>query len=471
MNKEETLKNINAQWDNWFIPGLSDFVRVPNLTPMVDPDYLTNGLVQKSMECVDGYIQKLEIKGLSKQTFSTEAGLPLVCYIVEASEGITKNLMLYGHLDKQPYGTGWDEDLSPTDPVIKGDCMYGRGTGDDGYAPFSAMLAIKDAQLQGQKIPRVCLVLETEEESGSPNLIPLLKIAAAAIGEPDYCFCLDSGAYDYKKLWISSSLRGICIIDMTVELGKAGYHSGEVGGIVPETMRVVRQLLDRLDDKVTGRVTLEELNVEVPQWKHEEADAMVKLAGKEICEKYAIVEGGKYCSEDLKEMYLNNNWRANMSITGADGLPPIAMAGNVVRASTGVRISMRLPPTLEPSKAQAALEKALTTDVPYGAKVTLKGGHAGSGWCMKELHPWLDASIKKAGDDFYEGHGSGSYGMGGSIPFLSELEKMYPKTQIVAFGLLGPNSNAHGPNEMINLTYAKKLTCALSHVIQASAEC
>lgn len=331
------------------------------------------------------------------------------------------------------------------------------------------MLAIKDAQLQGQKLPRVCLVLETEEESGSPNLIPLLKIAKDAIGEPDYCFCLDSGAFDYNQLWITSSLRGICIIDLTVELGKAGYHSGEVGGIVPETMRVVRQLLDRLDDSVTGKV-MDELKTELPKWKEDEAEFMVKLAGQEIATKYAIVDGGKYCNEDLKEMYLNNQWRANMSITGADGLPPIAMAGNVVRSSTGVRISMRLPPNMDPKKAEAALIEKLTTDVPYGAKVTLGTGHCGSGWCMKEIHPWLDASIKKAGANFWDGKESGSYGMGGSIPFLSELEKMYPKTQIVAFGLLGPNSNAHGPNEMINLTYAKKLTCALSHVIQAAAE-
>jgi acetylornithine deacetylase/succinyl-diaminopimelate desuccinylase-like protein len=378
--------------------------------------------------------------------------------------------MVYGHLDKQPYGTGWDEDLSPTDPVIKGELMYGRGASDDGYAPFSCMLGVKNAQLQGQKMPRICLVLETEEESGSPNLIALLKIAKDATGSPDYCFCLDSGAFNYEQLWITSSLRGICIIDMTVQIGINGYHSGEVGGVVPETFRVVRQLLDRLDDPVTGK-PMSELETELPQWKKDEAEFMVNLAGDEMCKKYAIVEGGKYCSQDdLKEMYLNNTWRANLSITGADGLPPIAMAGNVVRASTSVRLSMRLPPKMDPAKAQAAIESKLTTDVPYGAKITLAGGHTGSGWCMNDLHPWLDASIKKAGTDFYDGKPSGSYGMGGSIPFLSELEKMYPQTQIVAFGLLGPNSNAHGPNEMINLTYAKKLTCALSHVMQAAAE-
>ena len=473
MKKEETLKCVNEHWEPWFVQGLGDFVRVPNLTPMVDPDYLTNGLVEQSMELVDNYIMKMGIQGLSKQIFKSETGLPMVVYIIEATQGCTKNVMVYGHLDKQPYGTGWDEDLSPTDPVIKGELMYGRGSSDDGYAPFSCILAVKAAQEQGVRMPRICLVLETEEESGSPNLIALLKIAKEAIGEPDACLCMDSGAFDYNQLWITSSLRGICIIDVTVEIGKAGYHSGEVGGIVPETMRVIRQLIDRLDDSKTGKVVLAELVSEVPEWKRKEAEFMVDLAGDEMCRKYALAtEEAQYCGdykkrEELIEMYLENQWRANLSVTGADGLPPMGMAGNVVRNSTGVRLSMRLPPNCDPAKAQAALEKALTTDVPYNAKVTLKGGHAGAGWCMKELHPWLDQAIKKAGADFYDGKETGSYGMGGSIPFLSELEKMYPQTQIVAFGLLGPNSNAHGPNEMINLTYAKKLTCSLAHVISA----
>jgi len=467
VDKDATLKVVEANWDSWFIPGLSDFVRVPNLTPMVDAEYLTNGLVEKSMECVDGYINKLGLKGLSKQTFKSESGLPLVCYIVEPTAGVTKNVMVYGHLDKQPYGTGWFDRLSPTEPTIEGDLMYGRGASDDGYAPFSCMLAVKACQEQGVPLPRVCLVLETEEESGSPNLVALLKVAEAAIGVPDACFCMDSGAFDYEQLWITSSLRGICILDVTIQAGETGYHSGEVGGIVPETFRILRQLLDRLDDPKTGKV-IDELHVELPAWKKAEAEYMAKLAGPQLYEKYAVCEGGKYCSqEDIVQMYLNNVWCPNMSITGADGLPPIAMAGNVVRASTGARVSMRLPPAMDPKKAEAIIRERLTTDVPYNAKVTLAGGHAGAGWCMKELVPWLDVAIKEAGAAFYNGKETGSYGMGGSIPFLSELEKMFPATQIVAFGLLGPNANAHGPNEMIHLPYAKKLTCSLAHVLAA----
>ena len=318
-------------------------------------------------------------------------------------------------------------------------------------------------------MPRVVLVLETEEESGSPNLVALLKQAKDFIQEPSVCFCMDSGAFDYEQMWMTSSLRGICIIDATIECGAAGYHSGEVGGIVPETFRVVRTLLDRLDSKETGDVCAE-LQCEAPQWKKDEAKAMAKLAGPTMHDKYPVLDGVKYCSQDdLEALYLKSTWQPNMSITGIDGLPPIAMAGNVIRPKTGVRISMRLPPTCNPQQAHDILVEKLTKDVPYNAKVTLAGGHTGAGWCMKDLSPKLAQDIKDAGAAFYNGKPTGSFAIGGSIPFLSELEIMYPTTEIVAFGVLGPGANAHGPNEMIHLPYTRRLTCSLAHIMQSVA--
>jgi acetylornithine deacetylase/succinyl-diaminopimelate desuccinylase-like protein len=206
------------------------------------------------MEVVDKYIQKLEIQGLTRHVFHPEGKNPLIVYVVEPSDGSTKNIMMYGHLDKQPWGAGWDEDKHPTDPVIKGDYMYGRGSSDDGYSAFSCMMAVKAVQVNGGKLPRVVLVLETEEESGSPNLLDLLALAEPVIKKPDVCFCMDSGALDYDQLWLTSSLRGICIVDCKIEAGKVGYHSGETGGILPETFRIARILLNRLDDPNTGKV-------------------------------------------------------------------------------------------------------------------------------------------------------------------------------------------------------------------------
>lgn len=309
------------------------------------------------------------------------------------------------------------------------------------------------------------LVLETEEESGSPNLIGLLTIAKDYIGNPDYLFCLDSGAFDYNQLWLTSSLRGISLVDLTVSAGKGGYHSGEVGGIVPETFRVVRNLLDRIDDSKTGKV-IAELHTELPSYARPEAEKIAGLSGDGMYKKYKMEAGVEYLSEDnLVEMYLNNTWRPNLSITGAGGIPDYTRAGNVVRPSTTVRLSTRLPPNMDSKVAAKIIYDKLTTDVPYNCKVEIHGDHNGNGWCMKEPEAWFSDVISEAAKTFYDGKDYGSYGMGGSIPFLSQLGGLYPKTFIIALGLLGPASNAHAPNESVNLAYAKKLTMAMSHIL------
>ena len=257
MKKNETEKLVNKYWKDWYLKGLMEFIRIPNLTPMVDENYTTNGLLERAMDLVDSYVKKLEIKGIERKVFKPKGMNPLVVYAIAPSAGQTKNVMIYGHLDKQPYEEAWDKGLSPTEPVIKNGRLYGRGANDDGYSVFSSMLAVKVAQLQGTELPRIVMVLETEEESGSPNLIDLLNHAHHFIRTPDVCFCMDSGCLDYKQLWVTSSLRGVAAVDVEIGCGKTGYHSGEVGGIVPETFRIFRALLDRIDNPKSGTVSKE----------------------------------------------------------------------------------------------------------------------------------------------------------------------------------------------------------------------
>lgn len=292
---EATKNAVDMWWEDWYVKGLMDFIRIPNLTPMVDETYQTNGLLEKAMECVDGYINELEISNLERKVFKPEGSNPLIVYKYETEDmdEDTPNIMIYGHLDKQPYEEAWDEGLSPTDPVIKEGRLYGRGAGDDGYSSFSAMLAIKAAQMRGAPLPRICLVLETEEESGSENLMPLLAAAESYIGKPDALFCLDSGVMDYEQLWTTSTLRGCCLVDLKVECAQGGYHSGEVGGIVPETFRVVRSLLDRVDDPSTGRVTFK-LQTEIPAWKVKEAEEVAASQGELLFKKFELLEGVEY---------------------------------------------------------------------------------------------------------------------------------------------------------------------------------
>ena len=259
---------------------------------MVDDQYLTNGIVEECIKLVDDYVNKLEIVGLTRKVFQPEGKTPLIVYVVDG-QGSDANVMLYGHLDKQPWMNGWDEGLGPITPVIRDGFLYGRGGADDGYSVFSVMLAIKNLQLQGCKIPRCALVLETEEESGSPNLIALLEVAKEFIGKPDFMFCMDSGAFDYKSMWLTSSLRGICILDVTINAAKGGFHSGLVGGIVPETFRVLRELLDRIDDSKTGQCAAD-LQTEIPEWALKEAELMAALAGDALYKDFPVEDGVKY---------------------------------------------------------------------------------------------------------------------------------------------------------------------------------
>jgi len=330
--------------------------------------------------------------------------------------------MLYGHLDKQPYDEPWDEGKHPTEPSIIDNWLYGRGGVDDGYSVFLNMLAAKIAQLQGIKLPTITLCLETEEESGSPNLLPLLDKARDIIGYPDYMICMDSGTMDYERLWMTSSLRGNLIVFLTVEAAKIGYHSGEAGGCVPETFRIARALLDRIDDPTTGRV-VQELNVETPDFKKEEAKVIAQSVGKGFYERFVMHEGAHCMNEDnLEEQYLDSIWRPNVAITGAEGLPPFDKAGNVIRPATKLKISMRTSPIQDAKDVEAKLIEILRKDPPYNAKITLEGGHTGSGWCQKQIDEQLSKSLAESSALFYDGKPAASYGEGGAIPFLKELE-------------------------------------------------
>lgn len=254
------------------------------------------------------------------------------------------------------------------------------------------------------------------------------------------------------------------MVDLKVECAASGYHSGEVGGIVPETFRIVRELLDRIDDPKTGKV-VDAFQSELPDWKVKEAIEVVRSQQTVLYDKFPVHEGVQVMNQDnLVEMYLDNVWRPNLAITGAGGLPNFKKAGNVIRASTTVRVSLRISPLMVSETAKEKLIEILTTDVPYNAKVTILGSNGGDGYCQKVLEPWLQGAIEKAGQDFYD-KPAGTFGDGGSIPFLNELAKKYPDSQIVAFGVLGPYSNAHGPNEFLELDYAKKLTCSLSAIL------
>lgn len=465
MDGDLTKEFVDKQFEPGFVEPLKDFIRIDNLTPAFDPEYMTNHKVQDAIEFVRKYAESLEIEGLEFHCYDQDDKAPMVVFTYEGKGA--PNVMVYGHLDKQPHMEGWREGTGPTEPAVIDGKLYGRGASDDGYVPFAVLLSIKNAILQGAELPRIALVLETEEESGSHDLIPLLELCHKWIKDPDYCICLDSGAMDYSTLWLTSTLRGMIAFNLKVSIAENAVHSGVSGGAIPETFRIANSLLDRLEDPETKRMP--KFEVEIPEAFYKEADNIAALAGDELFKQYKFLDGCRAINQDkLSEIYLNVNWRPSLAVTGAEGLPPLAKSGNVVRSSTTLRISIRLPPGLDSAVALEQAKQILLEDPPFGAKVEILNAMGGDGWAMKELSEKTNKVLDEASNYFYEKE-CGKYGIGGSIPFLKVLGDKYPATEILALGVLGPDSNAHAPNETLDLPYTKKFIGALSHILAGLA--
>ncbi|CAI2368449.1 unnamed protein product [Moneuplotes crassus] len=461
MDTEKTNKFLEENYDSVFVHHLSEYIKIPNLTPAFDPEYMTNGLLEQAIDYVVKFAEDLQIEGLKTHIKREEGRVPMVLF--ELPGASSSNVMIYGHLDKQPHMEGWIEGTGPTTPTIIGDKLYGRGSSDDGYVPFAVLLAIKNAIAQGAELPRIVLVLETEEESGSHDLVPLLEASADIIGTPDYCICLDSGALDYTSLWLTSTLRGMVAFNLKVSVTELACHSGVCGGAIPESFRIANSLLDRIEDPETRRIEL--LEREIPDSYKEEAKHVSSISGEDTVKAFKFLAGVKAINEDdLAELYLNTTWRPALAVTGADNLPPTSKAGNVVRDSTTLRVSIRLPPGVESTEALEKLREVITKDVPNDAKVELLEPSTGDGWQMKDLSEKTTKVLNDASDAFFT-KPCGKYGIGGSIPFLKVLGDKYPSTEILALGVLGPDTNAHAPNETIDLPFTKKFLGALSHIL------
>jgi len=468
----DSAKTLAFTEENWqkFVEGLQAFVRVPNLTPSCDKDYYTNGLVQQCFKTVNEFVASLEIKNLTEQVFDQDGKAPpMHVYNIAAHEpenlpdSACKHIMLYGHVDKQPWGADWE--TTPNDPVIKGDKMFGRGSSDDGYSAYLAFLAIKNLQNQGVPTPRITVLLESEEESGSVHILDLMDDAKEAIGAPEYIFILDSGTLDYESLWVTSSMRGIVNVDVEVDVLSGGVHSGVAGGLVPEPHRVMRQLLDRIEDTQTGMIKLPEVSSPVPAHYNEFAKKMVADLGDKIWDQMPLVDGCSILTKgDNVEAYLRNTWHAAGAVIGFAGLPETYKAGNAMNPRCSFRYSVRISPDRNPDEAANALVKALSENVPYGARVKCDASHKGNGYNMKQIPDSLSKTLDEVSQEFY-GKPCKYYGLGATIPLLFELQKKFPSCLIIATGVLGNDCNAHGPNESIDLPYTRKFIPAFCSLI------
>lgn len=462
MNPEQTRSFVEAFWDEHIIPAISRYIEIPNQSPLFERDWKEKGHMDRAVELVREWVSSQKIPKSHLEVKQLPGRTPLLLLEVEGERPGT--ILLYGHLDKQPPMVGWDEDLGPWKPVLKDGKLYGRGGADDGYAIFSVVCAIKALKEQNIPHPRLVTLIECCEESGSPDLPYYVDACAPQIGTPDLVICLDSGCGNYDQLWSTTSLRGMLVGDLTVEVLREGVHSGDASGIVPSSFRILRQILNRLEDPETGKILPPWLWVEIPPNRVEEAKKTAAVLGDEVFKKFPFVDGMKPVSEDPVELILNRTWRPALAITGQAGVPDLGQAGNVLRPKTSLKLSLRLPPTLPVEGLVQKLKELLESDPPYGAKVTFSAEKGAAGWNAPAFAPWLEASANRASQLFF-GRDFCYNGEGGSIPFMGMLGEKFPKAQFLITGVLGPQSNAHGPNEFLHIKTAKNLTSSVAHVI------
>jgi acetylornithine deacetylase/succinyl-diaminopimelate desuccinylase-like protein len=464
---DKTQSFVNGFWDDEILPTIQDYIRVPNVSPLFDADWEKHGHMEKALQLVKGWVEAHKPEGSTLHVGRLPNRTPLL--ILEVPGKTEQTVLMYGHLDKQPEMTGWRDGLGPWVPVIEGEKLYGRGGADDGYAIFASVCALRALRDQDVDHARVVVLIEFSEESGSPDLPPYVGHFEELLGQPELVVCLDSGAGNYDQFWSTTSLRGLVGGTLKVEVLQEGVHSGDASGIVPSSFRILRPLLDRLEDAATGKIRPDALRVSIPKQRLEQARRVATVLKDEVHSKFPWVEGMQPVEEDTTELILNRTWQPQLEITGQDGIPTLEKAGNVLRPFTTLNLSLRLPPTLSTAKAQAVVKELLEKEPPYGAKVAVDFHEPAGGWNAPELAPWLDEAINEASQTFF-GKPALHMGEGGSIPFMGMLGEKFPKAQFVITGVLGPKSNAHGPNEFLHVDYAKKLTGSVAHILEKHLE-
>lgn len=457
---------VSRKWNDEIVPRLVDYIRIPCKSPHFDPQWEANGHIDAAVALAEAWCRRQDIPGLRLEVVRLPKHTPLLFFEIPGSSDRT--VLLYGHLDKQPEMVGWREGFGAWQPHIEDGRLYGRGGADDGYAVFAALTAVRALHAQGVAHARCVGLIECCEESGSYDLPAYLEALGPRVGKVDLVVGLDSGCGNYDQLWMTTSLRGLAAGTLTVEVLTEGVHSGDASGVVPSSFRIARRLIDRLEDSATGRILPKEFYCEIPAERIEQAHQAGAILGKTVWTKFPFAGGTQAMVTDSAEAVLNRTWRPFLSVVGADGLPAIKDAGNVLRPRTSLKLSLRIPPLVDGRQATLDLKRILEVDPPLGAKVSFEADQGASGWSAPPTAPWLQEAVICASQSFYA-KPVAMIGEGGTIPFMAMLGMQFPQAQFLITGVLGPKSNAHGPNEFLHIPYATKLTCCVAHVLAAHA--
>jgi len=462
MNSQQIAKSVDDVWSSSVVPTLQRYITIPNQSPLFDPEWRSHGYMHQAVALAKGWVEQQNIPGLTIEMHEIDDRTPVLFLEIEGDPSST--VLMYGHLDKQPAMVGWEEGLGPWTPVLRDGRLYGRGGADDGYAIFAAVSSIRALKQQNIAHSRIVVVIECCEESGSTDLPAYIDLLAPRIGTPRLVVCLDSGCGNYEQLWMTTSLRGSIVGNLTVDVLTEGVHSGDASGIVPESFRILRVLLDRLEDAKSGEIVPEWLYVDIPPTRLAEARETARILGDEVWSKFPFLSGMSPVSKDPFELLVNRTWKPALAITGQAGMPDLVQGGNVLRPQTAIKLSLRIPPTLDATNIEARLKELFESDPPYGARVEFEPEKGGAGWSAPDLAPWLEESVERASQTYF-GKSAMTWGEGGSIPFMGMLGARFPSAQFLITGVLGPHSNAHGPNEFLHLQTAKNVTSCVAQVL------
>ncbi|HXV06900.1 MAG TPA: M20 family metallopeptidase [Burkholderiales bacterium] len=460
---------VDRKWNEDIVPRLVEYIRIPCKSPHFDAQWQGNGHIEAAIGLAHRWCSAQQVPGMQLEILRLPGRTPVLYLDVPASgAGAQGTVLIYGHLDKQPEMVGWRAGLGPWSPVVEDDRLYGRGGADDGYAVFAALAALTALRAQGHPHARVAGLIECCEESGSYDLPAYLEALTPRLGKVDLVIGLDSGCGNYEQLWVTTSLRGLAAGTLGVEVLAEGVHSGDASGVVPSSFRVARMLLDRLEESATGRVRPPELHCQIPPERVEQARQAGEILRESVYAKFPFAGGTQPLTTDFTQAILNRTWRPFLSVVGADGMPAIRDAGNVLRPGTALKLSLRLPPPVDAQRATALMRELLEADPPHGARVRFEPDQAATGWCAPATAPWLERALQGASRAHY-GRPAAAMGEGGTIPFMGMLGRVFPGAQFLITGVLGPHSNAHGPNEFLHIPYARKLTACVAEVIAAHA--
>ncbi len=473
LDDAQALAQTSAQWDRDIVAQLTEYIAIPSKSPGFDANWAQHGHIDAVMRNAAAWVEAQKVEGLRLEVVRLEGRTPVLFFELDATRaGSTQTVMMYGHLDKQPEFNGWRKDLGPWTPKYEDGRLYGRGAADDGYAVYASIAAIQALKAQQVAHPRIVGLVETCEESGSYDLLPYIDALRPRLGDVGLVVCLDSGAGNYDQLWLTTSLRGMASGTLKVEVLTEGVHSGDASGLVPSSFRIMRQVLDRLEDSKSGRLLPASFHCAVPAERLAQARATAAILGDEVTRRFPWAhydcDGAQTSvlptTTDRVQALINRTWIPTLSVTGAEGFPALADAGNVLRPYTAFKLSLRLPPLVDAAKAVQEMKTLLEDNAPYQARVTFQCHEGATGWNAPATAPWFERALNAASQAHF-GAPCGYIGQGGTIPLMSMLARGFPQAQMMVCGVLGPKSNAHGPNEFLHVPYAKKLTAAVAKLI------